>query len=450
MAVNPILKPAEPRAAAGVRLSRSARYIFFGAALLYFCVPMAAVLLYSFATRWTANVLPDGYTLEWWQATVADPRIQSAFSTSISLATLTAVIDIAVVVPAAYWSRVRNARIRPVVEVAAAVPFALPYVVIAFGLMQFSGVVVPQYQGTFALLVAGHAAIAFPFVYWAVDGAMAAAGIERLSETAEACGASPSQTLRRVVLPNISPGLVTGGLLSFAASFGEFAMAQIIGRGLDTVPLWSAEMIRSYTDTAGSYNRLAVVTLLTFAVLFVLSAVVVYWNRGQTVRLLPGGGASDKGGADERRQHGRRYQDVRPGEGPRPRLRRRLRGRAPGSCSGHRAAARRHCCGAWLGLERPDRGSVEIGELDVTSVPTRDRPIGMVFQNYALFPNLTVRQNIAFPLEVRHKAAPGNRLPGRRTARAGPPDRSSRPLSKADQRRTGAAVRARSCAGAES
>jgi putative spermidine/putrescine transport system permease protein len=162
--------------------------------------------------------------------------------------------------------------------------------------MQFSGVVVPQYQGTFALLVAGHAAIAFPFVYWAVDGAMAAAGIERLSETAEACGASPFQTLRRVVLPNISPGLVTGGLLSFAASFGEFAMAQIIGRGLDTVPLWSAEMIRSYTDTAGSYNRLAVVTLLTFAVLFVLSAVVVYWNRGQTVRLLPGGVASDKGG----------------------------------------------------------------------------------------------------------------------------------------------------------
>ena len=158
--------------------------------------------------------------------------------------------------------------------------------------------VAPQYQGTFALLVAGHAAIAFPFVYWAVDGAMAAAGIERLSETAEACGASPFQIVRRIVLPNISSGLVTGGLLSFAASFGEFAMAQIIGRSMDTVPLWSAEMIRSYTDTAGSYNRLAVVTLLTFLLLFALSAVVVYWNRGQTVRLLPGASSSaiDRGG----------------------------------------------------------------------------------------------------------------------------------------------------------
>ena len=292
--------PARDRATAGTRTGsragRAARYLFFGGALAYFCLPMAAVLIYSFATRWTANVLPDGYTLDWWRATIADPRIQSAFSTSIALATLTAFIDIAVVVPAAYWSRVQNARIRHVIEVAAAVPFALPYVVIAFGLMQFSGLVAPGLQGTFPLLVMGHSAIAFPFVYWAVDGAMAAAGIERLSETAEACGASPLQIVRRVVVPNISAGLVTGGLLSFAASFGEFAMAQIIGRGLDTVPLWSAEMIRSYSDTAGSYNRLAVVTLLTFAVLFVLSAVVVYWNRGQTVRLLPGAGASDEGG----------------------------------------------------------------------------------------------------------------------------------------------------------
>jgi putative spermidine/putrescine transport system ATP-binding protein len=54
------------------------------------------------------------------------------------------------------------------------------------------------------------------------------------------------------------------------------------------------------------------------------------------------------------------------------------------------------------GLETPDRGSVEIGQQDVTHVPTRSRPIGMVFQSYALFPNLTVAGNVAFPLEVRH------------------------------------------------
>jgi putative spermidine/putrescine transport system ATP-binding protein len=55
------------------------------------------------------------------------------------------------------------------------------------------------------------------------------------------------------------------------------------------------------------------------------------------------------------------------------------------------------------GLEHPDGGTITIGDRDVTLVPTRERPIGMVFQSYALFPNLTVRQNIAFPLEVRRR-----------------------------------------------
>jgi putative spermidine/putrescine transport system ATP-binding protein len=57
------------------------------------------------------------------------------------------------------------------------------------------------------------------------------------------------------------------------------------------------------------------------------------------------------------------------------------------------------------GLETPDAGRIVIGGRDVTDVPTRERPIGMVFQSYALFPNMTVRANIAFPLTVRHRPA---------------------------------------------
>jgi putative spermidine/putrescine transport system ATP-binding protein len=53
------------------------------------------------------------------------------------------------------------------------------------------------------------------------------------------------------------------------------------------------------------------------------------------------------------------------------------------------------------GLAQPDAGRVTIAGRDVTTVPTRVRPIGMVFQSYALFPNMRIVDNVGFPLKVR-------------------------------------------------
>ena len=53
------------------------------------------------------------------------------------------------------------------------------------------------------------------------------------------------------------------------------------------------------------------------------------------------------------------------------------------------------------GLEEPDRGEIRIGDRDVTHLAPRDRDIAMVFQSYALYPHLTVRENLAFGLRLR-------------------------------------------------
>src|SRR2546423_6873836 len=51
------------------------------------------------------------------------------------------------------------------------------------------------------------------------------------------------------------------------------------------------------------------------------------------------------------------------------------------------------------GLETLDSGSVYIGERDVSNIRPRDRDIAMVFQNYALYPQLTVAENVGFALK---------------------------------------------------
>ena len=53
------------------------------------------------------------------------------------------------------------------------------------------------------------------------------------------------------------------------------------------------------------------------------------------------------------------------------------------------------------GLQKPTSGKIFFGEDDVTELPPENRGVGLVFQNYALYPHLTVQQNITFPLENR-------------------------------------------------
>ena len=59
------------------------------------------------------------------------------------------------------------------------------------------------------------------------------------------------------------------------------------------------------------------------------------------------------------------------------------------------------CLMMLAGFETPTSGAIRIGGRAVQQVPPRRRGIGMVFQNYALFPHMTVGQNLSFPLEVR-------------------------------------------------
>ena len=56
------------------------------------------------------------------------------------------------------------------------------------------------------------------------------------------------------------------------------------------------------------------------------------------------------------------------------------------------------------GYVRPDEGRVFIDGTDITDLPTHQRELGMVFQNFALFPHMTVRDNVGFPLMIRNLA----------------------------------------------
>jgi putative spermidine/putrescine transport system permease protein len=99
-------------------------------------------------------------------------------------------------------------------------------------------------------------------------------------------------TIRRIVLPNIRPGLVTGSILVFATSFGEFAVVQVlVGGNFETVPLWQADALYSATPR---FAQLAASSFATFAILFALSSLVSFMNRGRVTRIVPAAALSEE------------------------------------------------------------------------------------------------------------------------------------------------------------
>ena len=87
------------------------------------------------------------------------------------------------------------------------------------------------------------------------------------------------------------------------------------------------------------------------------------------------------------------------------------------------------------GLEEIDSGTVSIGDRDVTFLPPKSRDVAMVFQSYALYPHMSVADNIGFALKLAHVPEGGDQEPrrrGREDARPrGVPRAASRRRSRA-------------------
>ncbi len=256
------------------------RTIAFATIGLLTVLPMLATFLYSVATVWRRKPLPDGYTLDWWFGTLSDPIFLQAAGRSILLAILATMLINLLVLPPLYWGHIRNPRIRPLLQLAAIIPFVLPGIVTAAAINRFVGLwpLTAKLQATPELLLLAVTTTSFSTYFWVVDGAMRSIKLAMLCEAADTLGAGPAYTLRRVVIPNIYPGIAIGSLLVFANVMGELTLSRIItGSSYETMPLWQLRILRG---TDADPNSVAVASLLFLALLFAVSVVVIMRNRG--------------------------------------------------------------------------------------------------------------------------------------------------------------------------
>jgi len=175
------------------------------------------------------------YSFEAYRVVFGDSRFQQTFLFSTVAALATIVVGAALVVPTAYWVRLRLPQLRPLIEFVTLLPLVIPAIVIVFGYLRMynSSSFLPLTStdmGTNVLLICGYVTLALPYMYRAVDTGLSSIDVRTLTEAAESLGASRRTILLRVIVPNVRAAVLSGAFLTFAIVIGEFVFASLLNR----------------------------------------------------------------------------------------------------------------------------------------------------------------------------------------------------------------------------
>jgi putative spermidine/putrescine transport system permease protein len=254
-----------------MKRGRSFGGIFIAAFLVYMFLPIIATYVFSVATRWDRTLLPEALTLEWYQTAFGDRWFLIVFEHSLILSASAVVVSTLVIVPTAYWVHLRLPSARSLLNLVTTLPFAIPAVVLAFGLIKLYAAPPLMLARTPYMLVVAYVIFTMPFMYRPVANSLEAIDIRSLTEASQSLGGSWIRTLTEVILPNIMPGVLSGGLLVFATVFGEFTMATLlVGARYKTFPMQLVYYTRRDGRIASAYS------VISFTVAW-LSSLVILW-----------------------------------------------------------------------------------------------------------------------------------------------------------------------------
>ena len=366
---------------------------------LYFFVPLLAT--FEFSLRYRRGV----YSFEAYRIVLGDPRFQATFLYSTVLALATIVVGVLLIVPTAYWIQLRLPKLRPIVEFITLLPLVIPAIVLVFGYLRIynSSSFLPMTaneRATDLLLMFSYVTLAMPYMYRAVDAGLRAIDVRTLTEAAQSLGASWGTIL------------LEGDPAQRAGGGAERRVPDVRHRdrrvhdgkpagspGVRPLPPADRRQPRVRAGGARDHHLRGHMGL-----------------HGPDPGFRPPRAGKTAGAHEETAWACWRSTACRRSSRSQPRS----------STSSSTSSGASSCrssgpvgCGKTTtlrmiaGFETPTAGAIRIDGVRRHPPRPNQRNVGMVFQSYALFPNMTVADNVAFGLKVAKPAA-GDRAPGRR------------------------------------
>jgi putative spermidine/putrescine transport system permease protein len=209
--------------------------IFHTVFVIFMLAPIVVVCLVAFTPEGYLSLPTNGFSLRWFRAIANYPEFVDAFWVSLGLGALSSFVALLFAVPAALAIARYRFRGRDALAALFLSPLMIPHVVLGIAFLRFFTTI--GMGGSFTALLVAHVVVVFPF---ALRLTLAAAtGLDRsLEMAAVSLGAGGWTLFRRVTLPLILPGVISGWALAFIQSFDDLTMTVFLAApGTETLPV---------------------------------------------------------------------------------------------------------------------------------------------------------------------------------------------------------------------
>ncbi|MBA2813095.1 ABC transporter permease [Streptomyces sp. KM273126] len=233
---------------------------------LFLLAPILVVLVESFDDATYLRFPPQGFTFDAYGQVFANESFRLGIQVSGVTAAVTALLAMIAGVPAALALTRLRFRGRSAIEAAFLSPLLVPHIVLGLALLLILAPI--PLTDTYWGLILAHLGVTVPYVVRTVSAALMSSD-PRAEEAARTLGASGFTAFRRITLPAIRSGLLSGGVIAFLLSFDETVISLFVS-GQNTVPLPVAVLQYVEYRSDPSIASLSVLLVLLSVVVVVL------------------------------------------------------------------------------------------------------------------------------------------------------------------------------------
>ena len=261
--------------------------------IAFFYLPIVYMVIFSFNEGKSLTSF-TGFSLRWYQHMLESQDMMEALYTTFSIAILATFISTVVGTISAIGLSKSKKVIRNIMDQVNNLPMMNPEIVTAIGFMLLF-ITFNVEKGYMTMLLA-HIAFCIPYVILSVMPKIRSLD-PNLADAAMDLGATPWQALRKVIVPQITPGIVSGALIAFTMSVDDFIISYFVtGRGVKNLSIVVYTMSKRVNPSINAVSTLVVVIITIVLLIINLAPIVAAKSRksdtiGKRRRLVPAAAA---------------------------------------------------------------------------------------------------------------------------------------------------------------